>query len=180
MVVLSTKGFRSIASVLAISLGLGCLGSIALVIQAVVSIFRGTYALPVVLPDGLVLTQQVHASTLGLFIAYEIALIGLLALVLAMVALLYRMVASLTKSNNLNKHLPSRIRWLSILLLVLSYVRQLLLYLTSLCDLGPLEGLVQFRFQLLPSQAIFALVLLLLSQLFCYALVLQDEYEQTV
>ncbi|MGE4465628.1 hypothetical protein, partial [Sphaerochaeta sp.] len=72
------------------------------------------------------------------------------------------------------------VRRMGMLLLVLAYARQLLFLLAFGQDWGALSGLVSYQFQLLPSQALYALLLLVLSEVFAYGLGLQHEYEQTV
>ncbi|NLA97088.1 MAG: hypothetical protein GX836_02590 [Spirochaetales bacterium] len=56
----------------------------------------------------------------------------------------------------------------------------MLLVLVFTQDLGELSGLLGFRFQLLPNEAVYALILLVLARVFSYAFALQREYEQTV
>jgi uncharacterized membrane protein len=66
------------------------------------------------------------------------------------------------------------------ILLALAYAKQLLLVLVFTQDLGELSGLLGFHFQLLPNEAVYALILLVLARVFSYAFALQREYEQTV
>jgi hypothetical protein len=99
---------------------------------------------------------------------------------LLMLFLVRSILVSLEREKAFTQSLPVSIKRIGYLLLVLAYAKQLLLLLAFGQDWGTLSDLVSYQFQLLPSQALYALLLLVLSEVFAYGLGLQHEYEQTV
>ncbi|WP_293908774.1 hypothetical protein, partial [Sphaerochaeta sp. UBA5836] len=94
--------------------------------------------------------------------------------------LLRSILHTLAQSKGFTRTLPDKITNMGYILLILAYAKQLLLVFVFTRDLGELSGLLGFRFQLLPNEAVYALILLVLARVFSYAFALQREYEQTV
>jgi hypothetical protein len=180
MLQLSDKGLRQLVIVFTISLLLGGLAILGLGIHLIVMGVQGTYSLPLVLFEGLQLAISVQASSLGSYVLYCLLLIACLTLGLLMLFLVRSMLISLEREKAFTQSLPLSIKRIAYLMLVLAYAKQLLFLLAFQQDLGKLTEFVSFRFQLLPTLAVYALVVLVFSQLFSYGLILQREYEQTV
>lgn len=180
MLQLSGKGLRLLIFVFSLSIILGGLAILGLGIHLVLNAVQGEYTLPLVFSEGLQLAVAVKASSVGSYVMYSLLLEVCLILGLLALALLRTMLVGLHKEKALPKNLPASVRRMGMLLLVLAYARQLLFLLAFGQDLGALSGLVSYQFQLLPSQALYALLLLVLSEVFAYGLGLQHEYEQTV
>jgi len=180
MLQLSDKGIRLLITVLTISLIIGALAIVGVVVYLVVMAAQGDYVLPMLLAEGLQLTEVVKANDIVSFSVYSIGLVATLSLGLTMLFLLRSMLRSLYIAKGFSPVLPVTIKRLGILLLLLAYLRQLLLLLAFNQNMGSLGRVLEFRFQLIPSGAIYALLLLLMAQVFSYGLALQHEYEQTV
>lgn len=180
MLHLSDKGLRQLILVFTFSLILGGFAILSMGIYLIVMVVQGNFALPLVLFEGLQFAFSVKASSLGSYVLYSLLLELCLILGLLILFLVRSMLVSLEREKAFTQSLPVSIKRIGYLLFVLAYAKQLLLLFAFSQDWGNLSDLVSFRFQLLPTQAIYALVVLVLSQLFSYGLGLQHEYEQTV
>ena len=180
MLSVSNKGWRLLASLLTLSLILGSVAVIALGVFLVFMALQGNLSLPLLLGEGIQLSHALTAVSLGSYIGYSLLLVATLLLGLSFLFLLRSILISIQKAKWFSQTLPTQIKRMAFLLLVLAYAKQLLMLFAFSQDLGSLSGLLEFRFQLLPSEALYALTLLLLGELFRYGLALQSEYEQTV
>jgi len=180
MLSVSNKGWRLLASLLTLSLILGSVAVIALGVFLVFMALQGNLSLPLLLGEGIQLSHALTAVSLGSYIGYSLLLVATLLLGLSFLFLLRSILISIQKAKGFSQTLPTQIKRMAFLLLVLAYAKQLLMLFAFSQDLGSLSGLLEFRFQLLPSEALYALTLLLLGELFRYGLALQSEYEQTV
>ncbi|ADY14351.1 DUF2975 domain-containing protein [Sphaerochaeta globosa] len=180
MLSVSNKGWRLLASLLTLSLILGSVAVIALGVFLVFMALQGNLSLPLLLGEGIQLSHALTAVSLGSYIGYSLLLVATLLIGLSFLFLLRSILISIQKAKGFSQTLPTQIKRMAFLLLVLAYAKQLLMLFAFSQDLGSLSGLLEFRFQLLPSEALYALTLLLLGELFRYGLALQSEYEQTV
>lgn len=180
MLSVSNKGWRLLASLLTLSLILGSVAVIALGVFLVFMALQGNLSLPLLLGEGIQLSHALAAVSLGSYIGYSLLLVATLLLGLSFLFLLRSILISIQKAKGFSQTLPTQIKRMAFLLLALAYAKQLLMLFAFSQDLGSLSGLLEFRFQLLPPQALYALILLLLGEVFRYGLALQSEYEQTV
>lgn len=180
MLSVSNKGWRLLASLLTLSLILGSVAVIALGVFLVFMALQGNLSLPLLLGEGIQLSHALTAVSLGSYIGYSLLLVATLLLELSFLFLLRSILISIQKAKGFSQTLPTQIKRMAFLLLVLAYAKQLLMLFAFSQDLGSLSGLLEFRFQLLPSEALYALTLLLFGEIFRYGLALQSEYEQTV
>lgn len=106
-----------------------------------------------------------------------------LASLIAMFSTLAILLLMMQIANSLKKETPftlanaKRLQTMAFLLLVATYCKQLVVYLiaSGLHDQG-----ISGRFTLLPSNLIIVMVLFLLSGIFRYGCILQNEYDRTV
>lgn len=180
MLSLSNKGLRLLTGLLTLSLILGVLAVAGITVYLAVLAVQGDFSLLLVFPEGLQFTQTVRSASLGSFLLYSVLLLATLVLGLLFLYLLRSILHTLSRSKGFTQTLPSKITNMGYILLALAYAKQLLLVFVFTQDLGELSGLLGFRFQLLPNEAVYALILLVLARVFSYAFALQREYEQTV
>jgi len=180
MLSLSNKGLRLLTGLLTLSLILGSLAVAGITVYLVVLAVQGDFSLLLVFPEGLQVTQAVRSASLGSFLLYSILLVATLVLGLFFLYLLRSILRTLGEAKGFTQELPKKITRMGYVLLANAYMKQLLLVFAFNQDLGELSGLLGFRFQLLPNEAVYALILLVLARVFSYAFALQREYEQTV
>ncbi|AEV27909.1 hypothetical protein SpiGrapes_0045 [Sphaerochaeta pleomorpha str. Grapes] len=96
---------------------------------------------------------------------------------LGILFLIYKIANSLKKETPFTLANAKRLKVMALLLLVATYCKQLVVYLIA----SGLQGQgISGRFTLLPSNLIIVLVLFLLSGIFHYGCILQDEYDRTI
>ena len=151
MLSVSNKGWRLLASLLTLSLILGSVAVIALGVFLVFMALQGNLSLPLLLGEGIQLSHALTAVSLGSYIGYSLLLVATLLLGLSFLFLLRSILISIQKAKGFSQTLPTQIKRMAFLLLVLAYAKQLLMLFAFSQDLGGLSGLLEFRFQLLPG-----------------------------
>lgn len=180
MVTYSEKGLRLLVLVCSVSAIIGAIAIVGVGVYLTVMAIQGEYAIPLVLAEGLQIPHVVRAKSLASYLVYDLGLVITLSLGLSFVFLLRAMLRSLYRTKGFERSLPTMINRMGVILILLSYMRQFLLLHAFNQDMGSLGGVIDFRFQLVPSAVIHALVLFVVARAFRYALDLQHEYEQTV
>jgi hypothetical protein len=174
------KPFKTVLS-LAFLVGLIAVAAITLYLIIIpIQSDGGRLPLLMILDDGFRLAVDLQATTIGDYVVYSLLLLVTLSVGLFFLYSLGKTITIVDKKEGFAQGLSQGVAAMAFSLFAIGYLRQALLYV-GLRNLPPdLHQLVSFTFRIVPEQVIYALSLLVLSRLFCYALLLQTEYEQTV
>ena len=148
----------------------------------VIPIYSRGLQLPLIMliNDGIRLNIELQATHIGMYVLYSLLLITTLSVGLYFLYSLRKMATTLMKKAGFAQELSAGIRTMALCLIVLTYLKQILLFLALRQLPSDYQHLLSFTFRIIPEQVIYAISLLVLSRLFSYALALQKEYEQTV
>ncbi len=180
MLSFSNKRLRLLTGLLTFSLILGSVAVAGITGYLVVLGLQGDYSMLLVFPQGFQVSTVLRSQTLLSYLLYSVLLLATLVLGLYFLYLLRSILHTLGAAKGFARSLSQKIARMGYVLLALAYAKQFLLVFAFSQDPGALSGLLAFRFQLLPTEAVYALILLVLAQVFSFGFALQHEYEQTV
>jgi hypothetical protein len=161
------------------------IGSVALAVvmtySIVVALQSGGTHLPLILmSDALRFQLDLEAASWMVFVGYYLLFLAIGLSALFFLFCLYRTLALVKANARFVADLSPLVRDMGFAILVIAYLKQGLWFLAVEQLPVAYTPLVSFSFQLIPEQAIYAVLLLVLSRLFRYAQLLQDEQDLTV